>query len=351
MSDQATNALIAVALGSVVAVVLFAPTAAYQYRKDGILAPRDLAVLLSGAIYGLSLWTYTLLPMPVPDTYTCRGRQLDLLGSIGAIRLEDADGVLGLLREPAFLQVALNVLLFVPLGFLLRVILKGGVVVATLVGLGTSLLIETTQTTGVWNLYDCPYRLFDVDDLLVNTLGALGGSLLSFVFLNRRDEDTPPLPTAISLGRRIVGLASDLLFLLLLGGSVAAAYRGWGVYGPGTFDRDTQTALLLAVPFAVQAASVLRKGRTVGEMVVAVRSVRRRGGPVLLWRLVKLLTGVTPAFALVAAGETAGPTTYVGLPALALLNVLVAWRTEQHRGLSHVLAGLDLRIATEEELA
>ncbi len=57
MYDQAINAALAIGLGSVVAVLLFAPTAAFQYRKDGVLAPRDLAVLLSGAIYGLALWT------------------------------------------------------------------------------------------------------------------------------------------------------------------------------------------------------------------------------------------------------------------------------------------------------
>ncbi len=91
---------------------------------------------------------------------------------------EGAEGAVALLRDPAFLQVALNVLLFVPLGVLVRLILKRGVVVATALGLAVSLLIETTQLTGVWHLYDCAYRLFDVDDLVVNTLGALVGSRL-----------------------------------------------------------------------------------------------------------------------------------------------------------------------------
>ncbi len=61
--------------------------------------------------------------------------------------------------------------------------------------------------------------------------------------------------------------------------------------------------------------------------------------------MVKLLTGVTPVFALLAAGER---WTLTALPLFAILTVVVAARTRQHRGLSHVLAGMDLKIATDE---
>ncbi len=346
MGDQAINAVVAVVLGSVAAVVLLVPTAAYQYRLDGRLQAKDLAVLLSGAVYALALWTYTLLPMPVPDTYRCRGRQLEPFGTISRIWSGSADQTFQLG------QVGLNVLLFVPLGYYLRVIAKRGVVTALLAGLGTSLLIEITQNTGVWHLYDCPYRLLDVDDLIVNTFGAVGGSLLSYVVLDRRDDTTPPLPTTISLGRRLVGFASDAIFAVLLGGAAAAVSYGWGVYGPGVYDAGVRDRLLLGVPYVVQAASVLAVGRTVGEHVVAVRPVPRRPGSPYPARVVKLAVGLTPAFALVAVGlRVGGWVGIAGLALLALVHVVVAARTEQHRGLSHAAAGLDLRIATEEALA
>ena len=341
MSDQASNALIALVLGTVVAIVLVLPVAAYQYRLDGRLQPGDLAILLSGAVYGLALWTYTLLPVPPEDSYRCQGSQLDPLASIRAIDRAAPEALLG---DPAFLQVALNVLLFVPLGYYVRRVLKRGVVVATLLGLGTSLLIETTQLTGVWSVYACAYRLFDVDDLIVNTLGALGGSLLSAVVVRRRVA-AAPLPTSITWGRRLVGMLSDVLFVVLLGAAAALAYRGWCIYGPGTLERDVQTGLQLGVPFAVEAFSVLFLGRTVGEYVISVRAVARWGRLTDLSRLVKLASGVGPLFVLPQLDTVVAA---VALPVYVLLTLLTSWRSVGHRGLSHQLAGMDLVIAREE---
>ncbi|MGA8847644.1 MAG: VanZ family protein [Nocardioides sp.] len=350
MSDQATNALIAVALGSALAVLLFVPTAAVQYRRNGTLGPSDLATLLAAAVYGLALWTYTLLPMPASDSYVCKSSNLDPLGSIRELWAGDlGGGSASLLRDPVFLQIALNVLLFVPLGFFLRTILKRGVVVAALVGSTVSLLIETTQLTGVWSLYDCAYRLFDVDDVFVNTAGAVVGSLLSALFVSRRAHALP-VPTSLTIGRRLVGMLSDLLFVVLFGGLVALSYRAAAVYGPLSLDLDVQTTLQVALPYAVQAVSVLGAGRTIGEWTISVRAVPRRSS-LNRWeplaRIVKLLTGITPPVVFFLLG---GWWALLGIPAFLTLTVLAAFLTRQRRGLSHSLAGLDLRIAWDEHL-
>jgi glycopeptide antibiotics resistance protein len=346
VSDQTTNALLAVALGSVLAVVLLIPVAAVQYRLDGRLGPRDLAILLTAAVYALAIWTYTLLPMPAEGTYHCQGTQLRLFGSLGLIRLPD-DGPASLLRDPAFLQIALNVLLFVPLGYFVRLVLHRGVLVATTLGLGVSLLIELTQRTGVWHVYDCAYRLFDVDDLWVNTLGATVGSLVSLLLVRRKRPDVV-LPTTISFGRRLMGFVCDVLFVAMLGAAAALAYRGLHLYlldrPLATLDLDTQSLLQWSVPFTAEALMVLIGGRTVGELVVSTRAVARRPAWTVPSRVVKLATGIGPVFLLAPLD----PRPAVGLlAAYALLTVGVAWRTENHRGLSHVLAHLDLHIGDD----
>ncbi len=45
-------------------------------------------------------------------------------------------------------------------------------------GFALSLGVETTQLTGLFGLYPCPYRQFDVDDLILNTGGTLAGAAL-----------------------------------------------------------------------------------------------------------------------------------------------------------------------------
>ena len=74
---------------------------------------------------------------------------------------------------PAFLNLAGNVIGFVPFGFILPVIgrrMKNGFLV-TLLGFCLSLLVECVQLV-------CKVGCFDVDDLMLNTLGAALGYVL-----------------------------------------------------------------------------------------------------------------------------------------------------------------------------
>ena len=177
----------------------------------------------------------------------------------------------------------------------------------------------------MWNLYDCAYRLFDVDDLVVNTLGATVGSLLSLLLVRRRQPDVV-MPTHVSLGRRLVGFVCDVLFIAMLGAGAALAYRGlfFADLLGGRADPDTQALLQWAVPFAAEALMVLVAGRTVGELVVSVRAVARRPAWTFPSRVVKLATGVGPVFLLAPLD----PRLAVGLlAAYAVLTVGFAWRT------------------------
>ncbi len=346
MSDQVLNAVVATVLGTVAAVVLLLPVAAVQYRRDGRLGPRDLLMLLAAAVYGLALWTYTLLPMPTSGDYTCVGRQtipFDTIGAIGWSEAGSRAGLSALVHDPAFLQVALNVLLFVPLGYFVRQVLRRGVVTATVLGLGVSLLIESTQATGVWHLYPCAYRLFDVDDLMVNTLGATLGSLIAAVFVRRRRGEVV-WPTSITAGRRLMGMVCDVLFVVLLGSALAIAYRAVQLYVLDVpfedLDAAPQRLLQWGMPALVEVASVLFAGRTVGEWAVAVRAVPRRL-PAAVARPLKLGAGVGPMLALLA---TPGAWTAPVLLAFAAISVFAVLCTRDRRGLSHLLAGMDLAI-------
>lgn len=130
--------------------------------------------------YVAAVGAATLVPFPDPASLTCPNPEvdpqwvpLDVLRRIGG----GAAGSLGL--DPALVHLLLNVALFLPLGILLGRVwgMRSGRVLGT--ALLVSLGIELTQLTGVWSLYDCAYRVFDVDDLLANALGGLAGAVLA----------------------------------------------------------------------------------------------------------------------------------------------------------------------------
>lgn len=196
---------LAIFLGGVVAFLAFVPFVAVSYRRRGRLSFGRTLLWAGAAVYFWAIWTYTLVPMPDSDAYRCAGRNLRPFQFVDEIR--DAVAVSGrYLTDPVVLQVALNVLLFVPLGFFLRVLGGRGIVVAGLVGLAISGIIETTQLTGVWGVFPCAYRVFDVDDLIANTSGALLGSLVAFAVprkhrgLEKSPDAEIPVPSRAAAG-------------------------------------------------------------------------------------------------------------------------------------------------------
>lgn len=338
MSSTTANALLSLAGGGVLAVLLLIPVAAYQYRRDGRFTLGDLSVMVGALVYGLALWAYTMLPLPADD-FACAGRQLTLGATLQEIRPVRGDAWSTLLRDPAFLQVALNFVLFLPLGYYVRRVLRRGFIVATLAGFGVSLMIEVTQGSGLWFLYDCAYRVFDVDDLLINTLGATAGSVLAVVLVRRRADAERPLPSRLTLGRRWMGMLCDGVFVVLLGSSAALVYRLVMLHPVGDEpDPTVQLALQWGLPALVETILVLAAGRTVGEWVVAIRTQRRRL-PLMVARPLKLLAGVGPLLALGPVSSWWASPVLLGFLLLTLLAPLC---TRDRRGLSHLVADLDL---------
>jgi glycopeptide antibiotics resistance protein len=334
------NAVLAIFFGVGLAVAGFVPAAAIAYRRRGSFPLGRILLLLAAAIYAVALWTYTLVPMPEADSFTCAGTQIHAFGFVGDILRTRAEiGTRALLTNAVFLQVALNVALFVPLGFFVRAIIGRGVVVAGAIGFLTSLLIETTQLTGIWGLYACAYRVFDVDDLLINTAGAVLGSAISVLLVRHHARK---VPTTVTVGRRLVGMVADLLVILGTGAPLALAWRAWQLYGLEVpFDEvsaTTQFWLLWGPPIVLEAVAVLGFGRTVGEWVVGLRATAESG---VWWRrIVKLLTGVGGLTLLLMADF---PGTGLLLLVFAIATVLALPRTDEHRGLSNMLAGMRVR--------
>lgn len=181
---------------------------ALQYRRHGRLSWRRTITTAAAALYGFGLFSYTMLPLPATRSAYCspgmdRAPQL----SPGHFIHDFADvyaqvGLRGLATSFTLWQVLFNIILFMPLGILAVRWLRGNVFTAMVLGLAASLAIELTQYTGIWGLYTCAYRVADVDDLIMNTFGALLGAIVAylpiFAFLSAPREPravhAPPRP-------------------------------------------------------------------------------------------------------------------------------------------------------------
>lgn len=82
------------------------------------------------------------------------------------------------LRDIELASALMNFVLCMIIGATLiwRGVSQAGTVLA---GAALSLFIETTQLTGTWGIFPCAYRVFDVDDLILNIGGVAAGAVLT----------------------------------------------------------------------------------------------------------------------------------------------------------------------------
>jgi glycopeptide antibiotics resistance protein len=342
MSSFVIPAFVAVLVGCGLAVLAFVPFVAISYRRRGGLTLWHAFVWLAAAVYAMALWTYTLLPVPAADEITCAAVQLRPFQFVSDILSFDTGSVRALMTNPAVLQAALNVVLFVPLGWFVRQLAGRGIIVATVTGLAASALIELTQLTGIWGLYPCAYRVFDVDDLIINTLGAVLGSLASLLLLRRRkDLADASAPRPITVTRRLTGIVCDLLIWGLSGWTVSIVFMAFAaLLGDGTITEPDPIVVFIgfALPFVAQLYSVISRGVTLGERLVLIAAVQVRR-PVLLGRSLRFLFGIGGYMLL---SQWTFPLSGLLLFALVAASAVMVFTTRRHRGLACVVSGTEI---------
>ncbi|MHB1414872.1 MAG: VanZ family protein, partial [Chloroflexota bacterium] len=277
--------LVTVLVFPFVAMLALVPFAYYHYRRYGRLGRLNTLVFYSFVLYGLALVFYVTLPLPAITPNFCQTqgvapqlRPFQFLRDL--VREVPHLTIVSVVRSRVFLQVFFNVLFFVPLGVYLRYYLNQPFARSVAIAFGTSLFLETTQLTGLWGIYPCAYRHFDVDDLLLNTTGGLlGYATATALALPRPVVRASRAGRPVSASRRFVGLLIDAV--AVYGGAVAAyitiaAALFWlaGYSHPamdGTLIRSELLFLaglldFLALPF-------LLRGVTFGKWVVRIRLV------------------------------------------------------------------------------
>jgi len=354
MVDPARNAVLAVVGGIVLFALFVAPVLIIQFRRYGRLSSLRLLGAVALAVYGVALVAYTLFPLPVDTGKQCIPPvQLIPFHFIADVARETAgESPLRVITSSAVLQFVFNIALFVPGGVIVRRFFSRGVLAATLSGLAVSLLVESTQYTGIWGLYGCAFRLADVDDLIANTTGALVGALIAPLVLwwMPRESELRPRrlePRPVTVRRRWIGMIVDWGLVTLSGlviGIVAVGVpRTLGAVVPPWLE----ATLTVALPgIAVFLLPALRgSGATLGQSAVWLQPHWGDRAPTLARRLgrvsiplgwVALLT----AGSVVPDSGLLSPSLFAGLLATA---EVVAVGLTRGRGLGSLLvrAGFD----------
>jgi glycopeptide antibiotics resistance protein len=265
----------------------------HHYHKHGTFRGWSALVTTLTFFYIMGIVAFTLFPLPERGLHDCVAGttsthwQLVPLSSVGpVIDTFDSLGIPGALVSSTFLQVLLNMLLLAPLGMLLAYRYKKSLGYTVLAGLGVSLLIEVTQGTGVWRLYDCPYRLADVDDLITNTIGVAAGWAIATLLARWLPDPTParnPDLAPPTVRRRMFAGVLDLLSLVLVVSLVDAAITGMskGLTGrdiASQFETPVDIVAFFSIAIALfWVVPVLRRDdATPGQIVTWLASVNGR---------------------------------------------------------------------------
>jgi glycopeptide antibiotics resistance protein len=336
--------------------LIFFPVIAVQYRKYGRFTGLRLVGAGAVSVYVTTLIAYTLLPLPESREAVCTPQLQPVPFHFFAdIAAENPGlGLLALLTSRATLQVVFNVVLFVPFGIIVRGFFSRSLPATVALGVGTSVLIEATQYTGIWGIYSCAYRLADVDDLITNTLGALIGALVAPTVLawmprERALRALRGVARPVTVWRRWLGMAIDFALFSVLGSVLVVCYRValLAISGVVPAERGVVEAALGSLVPAILvfvAPAARRTGASLGQ--TAVWLVPYWGRPVPAWRRLLRAASVGGLYGvLVFASQLPDPIDTAAAASTVLLIVafFAVPLTRQAAGLSGLIAHATMR--------
>lgn len=270
----------------ILAVLFTMPYIAWNYHKYGSVLSLRILIVYSFILYMLCAYCLVILPLPTGEAAAnLSGHQAQLvpftfLGDIA----RESDAVLSqprtwltVFNSNAFLTTLFNLFLTMPFGMYLRYYFRCGWKRTLVYSLLLSLFFELTQLSGLYFIYSGSYRLFDVDDLIVNTCGSMIGFVLARIamrFLPSREEldrESFVRGRRVSLLRRIVAFIYDEIAYAVL---FIVVFLIWTA-NFGTMSVWVYALIWLAY-FAL--CPIILRGQTIGHRLTKLRIVSFSGG-------------------------------------------------------------------------
>ena len=306
MSGYASNIVTGLLLFPLIAAVITLPYMVYQYRKVGSIPWLRTLIVYSFVFYMLVAYFMVILPLPEDRTavvpYAAHPQLVPfnfvrMFLDNTAVSLGNPSTWPGLLRDPNVYEAFFNVLLLVPLGMYLRYYFRRTWWQTLIIGFCVTLFYETSQITGLWGVYEHPYRLFDVDDLMLNTLGAMvgfwmmGPALRVLPDMRLVNEEAREDGVRASATRRGLSFFVDLVAAQIAAGAVVDIAEALGAQAAVESAGASWGLAVQAVELAALAAffaviPALAHGRTLGQRLLKLRIVRPDASPARWYQIV-----------------------------------------------------------------
>lgn len=174
----------------ILAFLITIPYIIYNYNKYGSILFVRTILIYGFILYLLSAYFLIILPLPTIDFVSKLSTQVQLIpfSFISDIiwtvhfNIKDISTYINVLKNSFVYQAIYNLLLTLPFGFFLRYYFNCNFRKTVFFTFCLSLFFEITQLTGLYFIYPHAYRLFDVDDLIINTLGGMIGYAFTPLF-------------------------------------------------------------------------------------------------------------------------------------------------------------------------
>lgn len=273
----------------ILAWVFTLPYMVHQYRKYGSILMLRVVIVYSFIYYMIASYFMTILPLPDPATVTPDSASLLLVPFDSVRRWYEAfqgnmDLGMSVIRSvfnSDFFQIFFNIVLLLPFGVYLRYYFKRKWYEVLGLSFLYSLFFEVTQITGLYGIYQYPYRFFEVDDLICNTLGGMLGFALTpiIVFMlpsrEKLDEIAYKKGQKVSLIRRMIALMFDyyimgmLIVVVELNLNVTHYLEAIFPGGSSFYVYPAYMMIMGVLMFSVE--NIMLRGRTIGKMILKLK--------------------------------------------------------------------------------
>lgn len=278
-----------------IAFILTVPFLLHQYRKYGAIPILKSFIFYSLILYLICAYFLVMLPLPsidVVEKLSTPKIQLIPFNFIKDIlittnfKITSISQLIEIFKQSTIYTVLFNVILTLPFGVYLRYFYNKKWYQTIIYTFLLSLFFELTQLSGLYGIYPRPYRLFDVDDLLINTFGGFIGYFIAPLFTiflptkEELEEKSYKKGLKVSMLRRFVSFSIDFFFL-----GIVAICSKIATYGLGLSEYSSIIALVIYYLFI----PLLYEGQTIGKKLIRLKLTGIEGNITIFNKLTRYI--------------------------------------------------------------